>query len=100
VLPAHFVALSEPAFLVLYVCSYEVFVRFCQINYALDDADNTGSSASYYAEHELNNSLGRVSEDKLVYTERAYKNPANTRFLSAPIAFQSVIAPGLTACIG
>src|SRR5690242_17676018 len=67
----------KPALLVLNVRSHEVFVRLGQINDAFDDAENTREPASDHAEHELDNALGRVSQNELVHAEPANENRTN-----------------------
>src|ERR1041385_3862183 len=69
----------EPALFVLNVSSDKLFVRLRQVNDPFDDADNTRSSARYNADTQLNNSLGGVAEDELVYSECAEQNRTNTR---------------------
>src|SRR5262249_46079709 len=74
---------------ILDVGSHKLFVRLGQVNDPFDDAENTRSSARHDADTQLNDSLGGVAENKLVYSEPAHENrsDAGNDFLIGPQRF-------------
>jgi hypothetical protein len=92
----------EPALLVLDVSPDEVFVRLGEVDDSFYETDNRSDSARHECDDDLNDSFGSVAKDKFVNAKSAQQDPANARhsFFSAPSAFQSVICPGFTPCIG
>jgi len=69
----------EPTLLALDVGPDKLFVRLCQVDNSLDEADDGTDAARHQGDNDLDDSFRGVSKNKLVHTETAEQDPANTR---------------------
>src|SRR5688572_33320427 len=69
----------EPTLLALDVSPDKLFVRLCQVDNSLDEADDGTDAARHQGDNDLDDSFRGVSKNKLVHTETAEQDPANTR---------------------
>ncbi len=85
----------EPPFLVLYVGPDKLLVRLGEIDNSFDDPDYPAHAAGYQSDYDLDNPFVGVTQDKFMNSPSAQQNSTDpaVSFLSAPSAFQSVIAP-------
>lgn len=79
----------EPAALTLNVSSDELFIALGEVDDSFDQADYATDSAGHKSNHNLDDPLSRITENKLMNTEAPEQNAADARrqLLIGPLDF-------------
>src|SRR2546428_14123277 len=70
---------SEPPLLILNVGSHKLFIGFCQIDNAFDEADDVSETTGKKSDHDFDNSFSSVAEDEFVNSKPTDQDSAKAR---------------------